>query len=114
MINVVCMEGLLLEPVVIRVMPSGLLVGRMEIQHESRFEATPPLEEWLVKLTVVAIGPLAEQTRYLIPGAMLVVEGRLNQKRWLREGETRWGKIELIAQRIELSIQKAQTPQSMT
>ncbi|MBF0124046.1 MAG: single-stranded DNA-binding protein [Magnetococcales bacterium] len=99
--NELVLGGLLLEPAEMRTTPSGQVVARLEIAHHCHDGTLPPLQEWAVRMTVLAIGPLAERCRSLFPGAKIRVVGRLNQKRWLRDGQTRWGKMELVAREIE-------------
>jgi single-stranded DNA-binding protein len=103
MVNHVVLMGVLVDPVVLRVMPSGMMVGRLVIQHESMYLDLPPLEEWRVRADVVVMGELAGQCRTLVPGTLLCVGGRLNQKRWLRDGEVRWGKMEIMACRVDVA-----------
>ncbi|MBF0589682.1 MAG: hypothetical protein HQL53_11200, partial [Magnetococcales bacterium] len=33
-------------------------------------------------------------------GETLRVAGHLNQRRWIRDGQTRWGRLELVARTI--------------
>ncbi len=52
-------------------------------------------------MSIMAIGPLAETCRSLEPGVSLRVAGHLNQRRWIRDGVTRWGRMELVARKIQ-------------
>ncbi|MBF0136551.1 MAG: single-stranded DNA-binding protein [Magnetococcus sp. DMHC-1] len=99
--NQTILEGVLLEPVGVRLTPSGRPVATLELEHRSTVTDLLPLERCEVRIAVLAVGTLAEWCRNLPPGANLRVAGRLNQRRWIREGKTRWGRTELIAQRIE-------------
>ncbi|MBF0159871.1 MAG: single-stranded DNA-binding protein [Magnetococcales bacterium] len=110
--NELILGGLLLEPAEMRTTPSGKVLARMELAHHCRNSDLPPIEEWAVRMTVLAVGPLAEQCRLLFPGARIEITGRLNQKRWLRDGQTRWGKLELVARKIRTLTftEKVETP----
>ncbi|MBF0426219.1 MAG: single-stranded DNA-binding protein [Magnetococcales bacterium] len=94
------MEGVLLEPAAVRHTPSGRPLVALELEHRSTVSDTQPPERCELRITVLAVGPLAGQCQDLPPGARLRVVGRLNQRRWIRAGETRWGRTELIAQEI--------------
>ncbi|MEO5333128.1 MAG: single-stranded DNA-binding protein [Magnetococcus sp. YQC-5] len=91
------LEGILLQPVEYRVTTTGRPVLFLELEHLSRHEDPDPLLRLEVRMTVMTMGKLAEQCRSLVPGSALRVTGRLNQKRWVRDGKVRWGRIELAA-----------------
>ncbi len=95
--NRVDLSGVLVAPPELRVTPSGLTVATLELQHLSREGAAGPAQSLELRIPVVAIGPLAEPCRRLAVGTALEVEGRLNQKRWIRDGKVRWGRTELLA-----------------
>ena len=99
--NRTLLEGELAEPVVVRALPSGLPVARLELEHQGPASGLGPLEELRVLITVTASGSLAERCRKLPVGTRLRVEGSLNRVRRLKGEEVRWGRMELAARRIE-------------
>lgn len=95
--NHTVLEGLLLKPVEYRVTAAGRPVLSLELEHISSHPEPDPALRLEVRLVVMAMGKLAEQCRSLSPNCRLRVTGRLNQKRWIRDGKVRWGSIELAA-----------------
>ncbi|MBF0629003.1 MAG: single-stranded DNA-binding protein [Magnetococcales bacterium] len=95
--NQVLLEGQLLTPVDYRVTPGGRPLLMLELEHLSCHEQPDSSLRLEVRLPVMALGALAEQCRTLTPGCRLQVTGRLNQKRWVRDGTVRWGRLELLA-----------------
>lgn len=100
--NEAILEGVLIDAVDTRFAPSGLRIAHFELEHLSEAVDLPPLERLAARASIVAAGPLAKQCADLTPGAPMRVEGALNQKRFFRSGEVRWGRIELFARRIIL------------
>lgn len=100
--NRVNLEGVLLEPAKYRVTPSGRPVSTLELEHVSRSHGTEPVERLELRIPVLAMGLLAEESRGFPVGTRLRVEGRLNQKRWIRDEKVRWGRTELVAQKLQV------------
>lgn len=98
--NQVTLEGTLLEPVVYRTTPTGQTLATLVLEQVQDTLGKLPVPRLALKLTVVALGRLADQCRPLQTGQSLHVEGSLNQKRWIRDGKVRWGKMELLARII--------------
>lgn len=101
-INQTVLEGVLAEPVEIRVTPAGRTVATLMVEHHSQAKDIEPIQRLEVSMAVMAVGPLGDRCRDLVQGSRLRVEGRLNQRRWIRDGKVRWGRTELVAQRIGL------------
>lgn len=99
--NRVVLSGVLLTAPEIRVAPSGLSVVTLELEHVSR-TGGEPLQRLELRMPVVVVGPLAAQCRSLTPGTVLSVQGRLNQKRWIRDEKVRWGRTELVATHLQV------------
>ncbi|MBF0096354.1 MAG: single-stranded DNA-binding protein [Magnetococcales bacterium] len=99
--NQIVLAGTLADEPEFRFTPSGRLLACLTVEHLSQQEqfAAQRIE---VRMGVLALGDLAEWCRPLRPGQLLQVEGRLNQKRWIRDGKIRWGQVELWAERIAL------------
>ncbi|MBF0401843.1 MAG: single-stranded DNA-binding protein [Magnetococcales bacterium] len=98
--NHVVLEGRLAKLPEFRFTPAGRLVAHLQLEHVSQGGEGDPPPRIELQLPVLALGPLAERCRPLIPGDALHVEGTLNQKRWIRDGKVRWGQTELLAHQI--------------
>lgn len=109
-INQVSLDGVLAVDPKWRHTPSGRAVATLTVEHHATEKIPEPLERLDLLLTVVVIAPLSEQCKGWLAGDHVKVEGVLNQKRWLRGGNTRWGKMELVATQIE----KIASPQGGT
>ncbi|MBF0128096.1 MAG: hypothetical protein HQM02_12925 [Magnetococcales bacterium] len=100
MVNHMELEGILLHPGEYRVTAAGRPVLHLELEHLSRHHTPEPSLQLEARIVVMAVGELAESNRFLSPGTLLRVAGRLNQKRWVRDGKVRWGRMELLAMTI--------------
>ncbi|MBF0284263.1 MAG: single-stranded DNA-binding protein [Magnetococcales bacterium] len=96
-LNRVILEGILDEPPALKSTPSGGWIAKLVLVHHSRQGD----RIWALRLPVTATGKLAEFCRTLPSGQRLRVVGALDQKRWMREGRTRWGGVELTAESVE-------------
>ncbi|MBF0179649.1 MAG: hypothetical protein HQM03_06440 [Magnetococcales bacterium] len=96
------LEGHLLAPGDFRVTPAGRPVLVLELEHLSRHEEPESLPLLEMRMPVLVIGEQALICRSLAPGTPLRVTGRLNQKRWVRDGKVRWGCVELVAMEIRV------------
>lgn len=99
--NQVVLDGTLLEAAEFRHTPAGTAVAQFQVEHHADITDLPPLAQLSCRLTVVALGPLAEECRGRFPGVRVRVHGVLNQKQWLRGGVTRWGGLELVARALQ-------------
>ncbi|MBF0417580.1 MAG: single-stranded DNA-binding protein [Magnetococcales bacterium] len=99
--NSVELAGRLIEPVDFRVTPAGRAVATLELEHLSIHDDPEPGLRLEARMVVVAMGALAEQYRACAVGTTLRVQGRLNQKRWIRDDRIRWGRLELLAIQIQ-------------
>ncbi len=99
--NQLILAGTLADEPEFRFTPSGRLLACLTVEHLSQQEGGTA-QRIEVRMGVLALGALAEWCRSLHPGQLLQVEGRLNQKRWIRDDKIRWGQVELWAERIVL------------
>lgn len=98
------LEGVLITPVDYRVTATGRPLLWMELEHLSCHEQPDPELRLEVRMPVLAVGALADRWRSLTPGCRLRVTGRLNQKRWVKDGKIRWGQMELVALEIDVFV----------
>lgn len=106
--NYLVLEGTLATPPEFRFTPAGRLVARLCLEHLSQESAGDAPQRIELRMAVLALGRLAEQCRPLVQGTPLHVEGRLNQKRWIRDGQVRWGQTELLACQIRHVVQEGE------
>lgn len=95
--NDVVLEATLLKTGDYRVTAAGRAVLWLELEHLSSYSDLDPGLRLEVRMMVMVMGELAQKHRSLSPGCLLRVTGRLNQKRWIRDGKVRWGRMELVA-----------------
>ncbi len=95
--NRTVLEGTLLKSGDYRLTAAGRPILSLELEHLSQYDDPEPALRLELRMTVVVVGVLAELHRRLPLGSVLRVTGRLNQKRWVRDGKVRWGVIELVA-----------------
>ncbi|MBF0622784.1 MAG: single-stranded DNA-binding protein [Magnetococcales bacterium] len=100
-INEAVLDGVLVEKPQFRSTPQGRSVVTLILGHRSEVSDLKPISRLEVQMSVVALGSLANACRDIKVGTPLRVRGRLNQKRWIRQGVTRWGQTELVAQSLE-------------
>lgn len=98
--NRMVLEGMLMELPEFRVTPAGRLVASLEVEHVSLESGVTDPQRIELRMSVLALGVLAERCRSFLQGTPLCVEGSLNQKRWIRDGKVRWGRTELLARDI--------------
>ncbi|MEO5366772.1 MAG: single-stranded DNA-binding protein [Magnetococcus sp. WYHC-3] len=98
--NVLELEGMVQSVPDLRSTPAGTPVLRFELRHEPEVAEDDASLRIAALIEVVLIGPLAERHRSLRPGSALRVCGVLNQQRWLRQGQVRWGRMELVARDV--------------
>lgn len=97
-VNQVVLDGILVEPPVLRATPNGRSVVSLEVEHDTLDPRSG--QRTAVHITVIALDQLAEYGRTLPVGASVRVVGSLDQRRWIREGKTRWGRMELLARQL--------------
>lgn len=98
LVNQVVLDGVLVEPPILRATPNGRSVLALELEHETLDSLSG--QRTACHIAVVALDQLAEFGRSLKMGEYLRVTGRLDQRRWIREGKTRWGRMELVARQL--------------
>ncbi|OSM02578.1 single-stranded DNA-binding protein [Magnetofaba australis] len=100
--NHVVLQGALQESVEMRYTPAGAPIATLMLLHEGPADGVALLERLHLLIPVRVIGDLAHRCDGLQPGQLLRVEGGLNQPKRTRNGALSWGKMELIARRLEI------------
>lgn len=100
MFNRIILIGNLTRDPEIRYTPSGVAVATVPIAVNSRYKQGDEMKEETLFIDAVVFGRQAETcTQYLNKGRMVLVEGRLRERRWEYEGQKR-SKFEVIASNI--------------
>jgi single-strand DNA-binding protein len=106
MFNRVILIGNLTRDPEIRYTPTGVAVATMPIAVNSRYRQGGELKEETLFIDAIVFGKQAETcTQYLNKGRMVLVEGRLRERRWEYEGQ-RKSKFEVIANNIRFLSRK--------
>ncbi|MEN2986255.1 MAG: single-stranded DNA-binding protein [Thermodesulfovibrionaceae bacterium] len=101
MFNRIILIGNLTRDPEIRYTPTGIAVATVPIAVNSRYKQGDELREETLFIDAIVFGKQAETcTQYLNKGRMVLVEGRLRERRWEYEGQKR-SKFEVIANRIK-------------
>lgn len=114
MYNRIILIGNLTKDPELRYSPQGTPVSTIKIAVNSNYKQADGQKETLF-IDVVVFGKQAENcSQYLSKGRPVLVEGRLRERRWEYEGQTRY-KCEVIAQSVRfLSTKQADRGQSET
>lgn len=106
MFNRIILVGNLTRDPEIRYTPSGVAVATIPIAVNSRYRQGDEMREESLFIDAVVFGRHAETcTQYLNKGRMVLVEGRLRERRWEYEGQKR-SKFEVIANNIRFLSRK--------
>ncbi len=99
--NKVILIGNLTRNPEIRYTPSGTLVTSFGLAVNRRFKQAADLKEEVCYIDIVVFGKQAENCgQYLSKGNGVVVDGRLQQRRWETEDGQKRSKHEVVAQTI--------------
>ncbi len=100
MFNKIILIGNLTRDPEIRYTPSGVAVATVPIAVNSRYKQGEELKEETLFIDAIVFGKQAETcTQYLNKGRMVLVEGRLRERRWEYEGQKK-NRFEVIASNI--------------
>ena len=101
-INRVILAGNLVRDPELRYIPSGTAVASFTIAVNHRYRQDGELKEEVSYIDVVAFGKMGETSaNYLKKGRSVLVDGRIQQRRWeTQEGEKR-SKVEVVAYNVQ-------------
>lgn len=112
MYNKIILIGNLTKDPELRYTPQGTPVASFRIAVNSRYKQSNELREETLFIDVVTFGKQAEtSSKYLTKGRSVLVEGRLQERRWESNGQQR-SKFEVIAQSVRFLSRKV-GPQEM-
>lgn len=99
--NKVIMAGNLTRDPELRYLPSGTPVTNFNIAVNRRYRQGDELKDEVTYIDIVVFGKQAEScSQYLNKGDGVLVEGRLQERRWEGEDGQKRSKYEVVAQNI--------------
>lgn len=101
-VNRVILAGNLVRDPELRYIPSGTAVASFSLAVNRRYRQEGELKEEVSYIDVVAYGKVGETSgNFLKKGRPVLVEGRIQQRRWeTQEGEKR-SKVEVVAHNVQ-------------
>jgi single-strand DNA-binding protein len=114
MYNRIILIGNLTKDPELRYTPQGTPVASFRIAVNSKFKQSDGFREETLFIDVVTFGKQAETcSQYLNKGSAILVEGRLQERKWEAEGQQK-SKVEVVAQTVRFlprrSDAQTQTP----
>ena len=98
--NKVIMVGNLTQDPELRYTASGTAVGNLRIAVSSKYRSGDEYKEETLFIDVVVWGKQGEScSQYLVKGRQVLVEGRLQERSWESDGQTR-RKTEIVANTV--------------
>lgn len=110
MYNRIILIGNLTKDPDLRYTPQGTPVSTLRLAVNSRFKQSDEMREETLFIDVVVFGKQAEtSSQYLSKGSPVLIEGRLQERKWESDGQTR-SKMEVIAQTVRFLGKKGAEP----
>jgi single-strand DNA-binding protein len=108
MFNRIILIGNLTKDPELRYTPQGTPVTTFRLAVTSRYRQSDELKEETLFIDTVVFGKQAETcSQYLSKGRPVLVEGRLQERRWESEGQQR-SKCEVVAQTVRFLSRKGE------
>ncbi len=106
MFNKIILIGNLTKDPELRYTPQGTPVATFRIAVNTRYKQSEEAREETLFIDIVTFGKQAETcSQYLNKGKSVLVEGRLQERRWESEGQQR-SKFEVVAQTVRFLSKK--------
>jgi len=107
--NKVIVMGNLTRDPEIRYNPNGTPVANLSMAVNRRYKQGEEFKDEVSYFDVVVFGRQAENcSQYLNKGAGVLVDGRLQQRRWETDDGQKRSKVEIVAQNIQFMPKKGQ------
>jgi len=111
MFNKVILIGHLTKDPELRYTPKGNPVASLRIAVNTRQRQGNDVKDNVLFIDVVTLGKQAEAcNQYLSKGKQILVEGRLQERRWESNGQQK-SKLEVVAQSVKFIFKKEQEEQ---
>jgi len=113
MFNKVILIGNLTKDPELRYTPQGTPVATFRLAVNSKYKQSDDAKQDTTFIDIVVFGKQAEPcAQYLNKGSSALVEGRLQERRWEKDGQQR-SKFEIVAQSVQfLSSKRGSSPDS--
>ncbi|MEW6676190.1 MAG: single-stranded DNA-binding protein [Nitrospirota bacterium] len=106
MYNKIILIGNLTKDPELRYTPQGTPVASFRLAVNYRYKQSDDLKQETTFIDIVIFGKQAEScSKYLNKGSSVLVEGRLQERRWESEGQQR-SKFEVVAQSVRFLSRK--------
>lgn len=106
MYNKVILIGNLTKDPELRYTPQGTPVASFRLAVNYRYKQSDDMKQETTFIDIVVFGRQAEScSKYLNKGSSVLVEGRLQERRWESEGQQR-SKFEIVAQSVRFLSRK--------
>jgi single-strand DNA-binding protein len=110
MFNKAILIGNLTKDPELRYTPQGTAVATLRIAVSSKYRSGDEMKEETLFIDVVVWGKQGENcSQYLSKGRPVLVEGRLQERKWETDGQQR-SKFEIIAQNVRFLGKKGDAP----
>jgi single-strand DNA-binding protein len=110
MFNKAILIGNLTKDPELRYTPQGTAVANLRIAVSSKFRSGDEMKEETLFIDVVVWGKQGENcSQYLSKGRPVLVEGRLQERKWESDGQQR-SKFEVVAQNVRFLGKKGDVP----
>lgn len=116
--NKVILIGNLTRDPEVRYTPNGVAVASFTLAINRRYKQAEKVKDEVSYIDVVAFGSLAEACgHYVKKGASVLIDGRLQQRRWETEDGQKKSKVEVVAEVVKFigkkdGSQAAATPEA--
>lgn len=95
----------------IRYTPSGTAVANFGLAVNHRYKQNDEIKEDVLFIDIVVFGKQAENCgQYLSKGQGVIIDGRLQQRRWETDDGQKRSKHEVVAQNVTFMPKKAEEP----
>lgn len=112
MFNRIILIGNLTKDPELRYTPNGAAVSTFRIAVNTRYKQGDDNREETLFIDTVVFGKQAENcSQYLSKGSQVLVEGRLQERRWESDGQQK-SKFEVIAQNVRFMSKRSAPSQS--
>jgi single-strand DNA-binding protein len=111
--NKVILIGNLTKDPEIRYTPSGTPVASFRLAVNHRYKQGEDLKEDVCFIDIVVFGKQAENCgQYLSKGSSVIVDGRLQERRWETDDRQKRSKHEIVAQTVRFFPKRSDRPPS--
>lgn len=112
MFNRIILIGNLTKDPELRYTPNGAAVSTFRIAVNTRYKQGDDNREETLFIDTVVFGKQAENcSQYLSKGSQVLVEGRLQERRWESDGQQK-SKFEVVAQNVRFMTKRSAPSQS--